>query len=94
MDFGQDLEVLWEAAALCGEDALEAYLERGRLEDGELASLIARRKVFPCYFGSALRLGGGDALLGPWPGKVRLRPVTAHTVPASTRSAVRNLAPE
>ncbi len=75
VDFGQDPEALWEAAALCGEDALEAYLERGRLEDGELASLIARRKVFPCYFGSALRLEGVDALLD---GLVRYAPVPQY----------------
>ena len=59
----QDRAVLLENAALCGEDALTAYLERGTLEDGEIAALAAGRKLFPCYFGSALKLEGVDALL-------------------------------
>ena len=47
-----------EAAALCGEDALERYLEDGALDGDTLTALIARRKLFPCWFGSALKLEG------------------------------------
>ena len=42
---------------------MAAYLEEGRLEPEDLSSLIAQRKLFPCYFGSALRVEGVDALL-------------------------------
>ena len=47
-----------EAAALCSEDALERYLEDGALDGDTLTALIARRKLFPCWFGSALKLEG------------------------------------
>lgn len=56
-------EELWEEAALCDEDTMAAYLEEGRLEPEDLSSLIAQRKLFPCYFGSALRLQGVTELL-------------------------------
>lgn len=62
-DFGAPEESLWESAALCGEDLLTRYLERGRLDDGDLAALVTQRRLFPCYFGSALKLEGIDALL-------------------------------
>lgn len=63
VDFGQPEEALWEQAALCGEDALTRYLEDGRLDDAALSALIARRALFPCWFGSALKLDGVDAFL-------------------------------
>ena len=47
-----------EQAALCDEDALERFLEDGALDGEALTALIARRKVFPCWFGSALKLEG------------------------------------
>ena len=47
-----------EAAALCSEDALERYLEDGALDGDTLTALIARRRLFPCWFGSALKLEG------------------------------------
>lgn len=52
-----------EALALCDEALLERYLENGRIEREDAARLIAQRKVFPCYFGSALKLQGIQELL-------------------------------
>lgn len=52
-----------EAAALCEEALLEKYLSEGSLSDADLAALISREKLFPCFFGSALRLEGVDELL-------------------------------
>ena len=52
-----------ENAAMCAETALEEFLASGALTDNTLRSLIARRKVFPCFFGSALKLTGVDELL-------------------------------
>ncbi len=63
IDFGAPPEEIAEEAAVCDEDALEHYLENGSLSDGELSGLAAKRKLFPCFFGSALRLDGVDALL-------------------------------
>ncbi len=54
---------LCEELAVCHEGLLDAYLERGRLEDREIREQIAGRNVFPCYFGSALCLEGVNALL-------------------------------
>ncbi len=62
-DFSGDWEQVLEQAALCGEELMERYLEAGTLEDGDLSALIVGRKLFPCYFGSALRVEGVDALL-------------------------------
>ncbi len=52
-----------ENAALCDEALLENYLESGQLTDGNLRGLVAGRKLFPCCFGSALKLTGIDTLL-------------------------------
>lgn len=58
VDFAAPAEQVWEQAAVCDEDALERYLEDNSLDDGALTALIARRKLFPCWFGSALKLEG------------------------------------
>jgi small GTP-binding protein len=52
-----------EAAALTDEDALDEYLECGQLSPATLRRLVAGRKVFPCVFGSALKMEGIDELL-------------------------------
>lgn len=65
VDFGkdQDREEWLENLAMCDEELMERYLESGQVEEEEIARLISGRKVFPCYFGSALRIEGVDALL-------------------------------
>ena len=63
VDFGMPPEALAEAAAMCDEALLENYLESGTVTEGNLRGLIAQRKLFPCCFGSALKLQGVDALL-------------------------------
>lgn len=45
-----------EELSLCDEAALDEFLECGSLCDKTAARLILERKVFPCYFGSALSL--------------------------------------
>ena len=47
-----------ENIAVCEEDILETYLETGIIEDRDIARLIIQRKIFPCYFGSALKEKG------------------------------------
>ena len=63
VDFGMEEEALFEAAAMCDEALLENYLETGTVTEGNLRGLIARRKLFPCCFGSALKLQGVEELL-------------------------------
>ena len=52
-------------AALSGVDEalLERYLETGEVPEEALTDLIRRRKLFPCLFGSALKLEGVDEFL-------------------------------
>ena len=63
LDFSVEESVLAENAAMCDEALLETYLNGGTVTPGNLRELVAGRKVFPCCFGSALRLEGvGDLL--------------------------------
>ena len=62
-DPAQDRDEFSENVAVCDEGILERYLESGTLDDRDIVSLIRHRKVFPCYFGSALKLEGVDELL-------------------------------
>ena len=52
-----------ERLALCSEAAMERYLDAGRLDDEDLRRMVAQRELFPCFFGSGLRLEGVEALL-------------------------------
>ena len=63
VDFGTDVDARNEALALCDERLMEAVLENGALSDAQITAAIARRHVFPCWFGAALKLEGVDALL-------------------------------
>ena len=63
VDFGADPESIAEQCAMCDEALLENYLETGLITPGNIRGLIARRKLFPCCFGSALKLQGVDRLL-------------------------------
>ena len=63
VDFGEAPEKIAENAAMCDEALLESYLETGSVTAGNLRGLIAGRKLFPCCFGSALKLEGVDKLL-------------------------------
>ena len=63
VDFGQPGEQLWEEAAMCDEALMESYLSSGTVTDGNLRELVAARRLFPCCFGSALKLQGVDRLL-------------------------------
>ena len=58
VDFGADFDEITEAAAVCDEALLEQYLETGEVTDANLRGLIGARKLFPCCFGSALKLQG------------------------------------
>lgn len=54
----QPQEEFMENLAMCDETILETYLEEGEISKEQVRELIARRKVFPCYFGSALKSQG------------------------------------
>lgn len=52
-----------EEAAMCSEEALECFLETGKLGREMISGMIADRRVFPCYFGSALKMTGVEEFL-------------------------------
>lgn len=64
IEFGQDeTEGFFEQLALCDEIMMEAYLEKGRVETEQINEAVRERKVFPCFFGSALKLEGIEQLI-------------------------------
>ena len=58
VDFTAPAHIRDEAAAMCDEAALEEFLAEGTLSQQRIAQLIASRKLYPCWFGSALKLEG------------------------------------
>lgn len=64
VDFSQtDTDELNESIAMCSEALLEQYLESGEIEDTQIRNLIRKRNLFPCYFGSALKVTGVDEFM-------------------------------
>ncbi|MBO4373741.1 MAG: TetM/TetW/TetO/TetS family tetracycline resistance ribosomal protection protein [Lachnospiraceae bacterium] len=66
LDFNEDPagEKMQEELALCDEALTEDYLSgSGPIDDNKITELISNRKLFPCYFGSALRMEGIGRLL-------------------------------
>ncbi|NLA69501.1 MAG: GTP-binding protein [Clostridiales bacterium] len=59
-----DKEAFYEEVALCDESLLDEMLDTGGIADERINKAIFARKIFPCYFGSALKLDGVDELLG------------------------------
>lgn len=60
VDFGGDF---FEDAAMCSETLMERFLETGTLCEREIQEAIGTRRLFPCYFGSALKLSGTKEFL-------------------------------
>ncbi len=65
VDFSEDADVenRKETIAMCDEELLEQYMEDGTIDYGKVVNLIQMRKIFPCYFGSALKLEGVETLV-------------------------------
>lgn len=65
IDFGQekDSEALLEQIAMCDEALMEVYLEDGNIDPEMIRKAIKERKIYPCYFGSALKQEGVRELL-------------------------------
>ena len=65
-----------EALALCSEPLMERFLAGGAIAAPDIITAIARRQVFPCYFGAALRLDGLDDFLAGLRRWTRMPPCT------------------
>lgn len=59
----QDSDEFMERIAMCEEGLLEKYLERNSISAEDIKYAIVNRKVFPCYFGSALKLQGVEEFI-------------------------------
>lgn len=62
-DETQNQEEFMENLSMCDETLLEKYLEQGEFDREDITDLICTRKVFPCYFGSALKLEGVEEFI-------------------------------
>lgn len=59
VDFSEtNTEEFYENVAMCQEEILEYYLEHGTVLEEQIRELICQRQLFPCFFGSALKLTG------------------------------------
>ena len=74
VDFSPDNAERDEQLALCGEAAMEEYLDTGALSPSALRELLAAREAFPCFFGSGLKLEGIDSFLDVFTGLLSSRP--------------------
>lgn len=64
INFGQAKgEVFYEQLAMCDENIMEHYLETGDVTTKQIQQAIRNRKVFPCFFGSALKLDGVEEFI-------------------------------
>ena len=52
-----------EELSMCREALLEQYLETGTVENAAVCDLVRERLAFPCFFGSGLKLEGGDTFM-------------------------------
>ncbi len=59
----QKSEAFFDALAMCTEEALEQFLEHGRVELFCIQDMVKRRETIPCFFGSALKLKGIEEFL-------------------------------
>lgn len=60
-----------EDIAMQSETAMELYLESGTIQDETIREMIADRALFPCFFGSALKMDGIDEFVAGFERYVR-----------------------
>ncbi|WP_206458229.1 translation factor GTPase family protein [Anaerovorax sp. IOR16] len=64
IEFGQvKTDDFYDQLAMCNEFMMEDYLETGQIETCQIIEAVKARKVFPCFFGSALKLEGIETFM-------------------------------
>lgn len=64
VDFTNDSgRAFYEELAVCSEELMNGYYENDRIDKADIISAVKNRTVFPCMFGSALKLDGVDEFL-------------------------------
>lgn len=86
IDFGAEPGEIQEGVAMQDETLLERYLDGKNISMAEISELVASRKVFPCYFGSALRLDGVQEFLDGLSAYCRFRCIGKRLQPEYSKS--------
>ena len=65
IDFSDSLDrdAFFESIAECNEELLEKYLDGKEITTEDIQTIISHREVFPCFFGSALKMQGVEEFL-------------------------------
>ncbi|MCO1604129.1 translation factor GTPase family protein [Desulfosporosinus nitroreducens] len=64
IEFGQvQTDDFYEQLAMCEEIMMETFLATGHIETSQIKRAVTGRKVFPCFFGSALKLEGVEQFM-------------------------------
>lgn len=63
VDFSGSEADIAENAAMCCEELMEKYLSDGGIRNEDIINAIADRRIFPCFFGSALKMEGIDEFI-------------------------------
>lgn len=72
IDFSdRETDEFYESVSMCDEAVLERYLECGEVEQDEISRLICERSLFPCFFGSALKMEGVKEFLDAFVSYIR-----------------------
>lgn len=67
LEFGKltidDADAFYEEVAMCSDTLLDSYMEHGALTEEEISDAISKRLLYPCFYGSALKVEGVRTLL-------------------------------
>lgn len=85
IDFSEITEETYDRLAMCDEKVMEEYLESEKVEEDTIAEMIGNRKVYPCYFGSALKMEGVQEFMDGMTGYIE-KNQQRKTDPASGQS--------
>lgn len=88
IDFTEKSDAFFDAVAMCEEKAMEEYLESERVEDTTIAEMIGKRKVFPCYFGSALKMEGVQEFMDEMAGYIEKNEQVKNVMVSDERNAM------
>lgn len=75
IDFTAMDDNFFDSVAMSSEEAMEEYLETGEVSGKEIVKAITERRIYPCYFGSALKVTGVEEFLD---GIVKYAPVKKY----------------
>ena len=77
---------LCEALALCHEELMNEFLDKGKITAQEITWAVAKRRLFPCFFGSALNLEAPRIFCAVFPPTLKLRSTETILPPVFLRS--------